>query len=162
VSSEADHERRDELEFTVEGWQRLKCFHPPENALQSKRPKHLRVHGHVSDIEPERVMAEPLADVEEIAGSRTNIENVFPPPPIKLELVDPAQIDGNPPLKIEIFPPTAARIFDGITLVDRAEFRPFDARDDLRGFEAKNKSSRQEDATEVMFRASGGARIGQF
>src|SRR5450432_817176 len=98
VPVKADHERRDEVEFVFEGWQQLERVHPPENALHPERADHFRIHRHFIDIEPDGVMADPLADVEKIAGARTDIENVFPPAPIKIEFLHPAQIDADPPV----------------------------------------------------------------
>src|SRR5450432_1223338 len=119
VAVKADHERCNRTMF--EDWQRLERIYPPENTLQAERPDHFPIHRHLIDIEAYGFMAEPLADVEKIACARTDVENMLPSAPIEIEFLHPSQINADPSVQVEVLPPTTARIFYGVTVINRLE-----------------------------------------
>ena len=107
-------------------------------------------------------MAEPLTDMEEIAGPGADIENALAPAPIELEFLHPSEIDSHPPIEVQILSPTAARIIDGVAIVDRLEAHRVDARDDLFDIEPKNKAPGQDHSAEVALHAAEEVRISEL
>ena len=57
--------------------QRLVGFDPPDHALHSEQFDHFREPGLLIEIHPEDVVAEVLADVEEISGAAADIEDAL-------------------------------------------------------------------------------------
>ena len=162
VPVEANHERSDEIKLPVESRERLECLHARDHALQPEHAKHFAEHRDVIEIKPEGAMAKPMTDVEEVAGSRPEIENALPSAPVEFELLHPTEIDVHPPIQLEIFSPASARILNGVAIVDRLELDRVDLPDDLLDIESKNKAPGQNHAPKVPSHAGHETRICEF
>ena len=93
--------------------------------------------GQVIHIETKSLMPEQLCDMQKISGAAAKIENALGPRQIEFNFANPANVDVNPAVKIEIFRPVFAWIFDGVALADLLENRPIDCFNNPAGLERK-------------------------
>ena len=99
-------------------------------------------------------MAEQLRDVEKISSAATQIENALRARQIHFHLVNPANVDPDPALKIEIFWPVCAGICDCVSLTNLSESNRINRLDDA--FRLERESVRAQQA-ERMFSRTGQA-----
>src|SRR5207248_2463377 len=69
-------------------------------------------------IETKSFMPEQLRDMQKISGATAKIENALWPRQIEFNFANAANVNVNPAVKIEIFRPVFAWIFDGVALAD--------------------------------------------
>ena len=109
---EADHESSDEIEFSSELGERPKRFNSLDYAMDTEKSRNFAEHGQPVYIETKSGMTEQLRNVEEVSCAAAEIQNPFRSRQIELKLANPAEIDFNPTLQIEIFRPVRAGICD--------------------------------------------------
>src|SRR5213592_4408687 len=63
-------------------------------------------------VEADPAMAQQLSDVEKISHSAANIEDLFRARQIELDLANPADVDFDPAIEVEIFRPVRTGICD--------------------------------------------------
>ena len=108
----ADHESSDEIEFSSELGERPKRFNSLDYAMDTEKSRNFAEHGQPVYIETKSGMTEQLRNVEEVSCAAAEIQNPFRSRQIELKVADPADIDFNPTLQIEIFRPVRAGICD--------------------------------------------------
>jgi hypothetical protein len=112
---------RDYIELRAEIGQGLERLDTPDFAPHPEELNHLREAGLFIQIQSENVVAEILADVEEIASAAADVENALPPAQIETQIPNAAEIDFHPPFQVEVFGPRIAWIFHGVALVNLPE-----------------------------------------
>jgi hypothetical protein len=126
---EADHESSDEVEFSSEVGERPKRFNSLDYTMDTEESRNFAEHGQPIYIETESGMAEQLRNVEEVSCAASEIQNPLRSRQIELKLSDPADIDFNPTLQIEIFRPVRAGLCDRVSptnLLERSWIDCFD------------------------------------
>src|SRR5206468_5123398 len=89
----------------------------------------------VIHIETKSLMPEQLCDMQKIPGAAAKIENALWPRQIEFNFANPANVDLNPAVKIEIFRPVFAWIFDGVALADLLKIGPINCFNNSSGLE---------------------------
>ena len=140
---ETNHVRRDHVELAAEIGQWLISFDPPDHALHAEQVDHLSEAVRFIEVHAEDVVAEVLADVEEVAGAASDIEHALPPAEVEPELANAFQINFHPRLDLEILRPFVSRILHGVAIVNFLELLAVDGRGDLRRVEAQRRAADQ-------------------
>ncbi|SRR6266404_2136253 len=160
VIVEANHEGGDEIEFSPEVRQRTESVNSLDYAMDTQESRNFAEHGHAVHIKTKSGMTEQLCNVEEISCAAAEIENPLRPRQIEFNLPNPADVDFDPTVQIEIFWPVRAGICDCVSLTNFLETSWIDCFDD--SFCVQRKSIRSEQS-ERMFSCAGQApAIHQF
>jgi len=126
---EANHEGSHEIEFSSEVGERTERFNSLDYAVDTEKSRNFAKHGHPIYIKTKSGMTEQLRNVEEVSCAAAEIQNPFRSRQIEFKLTDPADIDFNPTLQIEIFRPVRAGICDRVSptnLLERSWIDCFD------------------------------------
>jgi hypothetical protein len=105
-------------------------------------------------------MTEELRNVEEVSCAAAEIQNPFRSRQIEFKLTDPADIDFNPTLQIEIFRPVRAGICDSISLTNLLETSRIDCFD--HPFCIKREAIRSQQSQRMFSRAGQAPAIYQL
>jgi hypothetical protein len=151
VVIKANHKCRNEIEFLSEVGQRSKSFDAPDNATHAQQARNFPEHREAVHIKPQSGMTEELSDVKEIPCAAAKVEDALRARQIEFELANPANINPDPTVKIEIFWPVRARVRDGISFTDLLETNWIDRFDDP--FCVKPKLLRSEKSERMLPRA---------
>ena len=162
VIVETDHVGGDDIEAFRKLGQRFVAFDARDDARNAEQFRKVVEHGRLIEIEPEDVVSEPLADVEEVAGAAADIEDAFPRAAIEIEVTNAADVHLDPAPQFEIFFGSIAGIGDGVALMNGAELRGIDARDDGVGINPEDETPGEQDAVRVPLHALGQAGIGEL
>ena len=109
---EANHEGSHEIEFLSKVGERTERFNSLDYAVDTEKSRNFAEHGQPVYIKTKSGMTEQLRNVEEVSCAAAEIQNPLRSRQIEFELTDPADIDFNPTLQIEIFRPVRAGICD--------------------------------------------------
>jgi len=126
---EANHKGSHEIEFSSKAGERTERFNSLDYAVDTEKSRNFAEHGQPVYIKTKSGMTEQLRNVEEVSCAAAEIQNPFRSRQIELKLANPAEIDFNPTLKIEIFRPVRAGICDRVSptnLVERSWIDCFD------------------------------------
>src|SRR6266513_2660010 len=134
---EADHEGGDEIKFSFEIGKGGKRLNARDNAADTEQARDFRKHRQVIHIETKSLMPEQLCDMQKIPGAAAKIENALWPRQIEFNFPNPANVDLNPAVKIEIFRPVFAWIFDSVALANLLKIGPINCFNNSAGLEGK-------------------------
>src|SRR5882724_2533119 len=118
---EANHKGSHEIEFSSKAGETTERFNSLDNAVDTEKSRNFAEHGQPVYIETKSGMTEQLRNVEEVSCAAAEIQNPFRSRQIEFKLTDPADIDFNPTLQIEIFRPIRAGIRDSVSLTNLLE-----------------------------------------
>src|SRR5438093_10522756 len=105
MAVKTNHVCGDDIEFVIEIWQRLECLDPPDLAFHVKQLNHFLETRFFVEVQAENIMSKVLADVEEVSGAATDVENPPASPQIETEVSDSLQINFHPQVEVEVFRP---------------------------------------------------------
>ena len=105
VAIEANHKGGDEIEFSSQVREGTKCLDSLDYATNAEERRDFCKHRYAVQIETKSAMPEKLGDVEKISCAAAKIENAFSARQIELDVTNAANVDANPAVEIEIFPP---------------------------------------------------------
>ena len=88
-------------------------------------------------------MTQQLGYVEEIPRAAAKIENVLRTRQIEFDLANPADVNFDPAVEVEIFWPVCAWVFDGVSLANLLEADWIDCFDDPFCIERESPRSQQ-------------------
>ncbi len=121
VVVEANHKGGDEIEFSSQNQEGMKSSDSLDHAMNAEETSDFSEHGQAVQIETKSAMPEQLGDIEEISRAAANVENALPAGEIEFDVANTANIDGDPPVEIEIFPPIIGGLADRVTLANLPE-----------------------------------------
>ncbi len=107
-----------------------KRFNSLNYATDTEQARDFAKHGQPIYIETNSGVTEKLRDVEEVSCAAAEIENPLRTRQIEFKLANPADVDSDPTLEIEIFRPVRAGICDGVSLANLLEPSRIDCFDD--------------------------------
>ena len=110
VAVEANHKGGDEIEFSSQVREGTKSLDSLDYATNAEKRGDFCEHRYAVQIETKSGMPEKLGDVEKISFATAEIENAFSARQIELDVTNAANVDANPAVEIEIFPPVLGRI----------------------------------------------------
>ena len=139
----ANHEGSDEIEFLSKVGERTESVDSLDYAVNPQESRNFPEHRHAIDIKAESGMAEQLRNVEEVPCAAAEIKNALRARQIELERANPADVNSDPALKIEIFRPVRAGICDSISLANLIETGWVDCSDDPFGIKREAVGSQQ-------------------
>jgi len=143
VIVKANHEGSDEIEFSSKIREGTESVDSLNYAMDTEKSRNFAEHGQPVYIKTKSGMTEQLRNVEEVSCAAAEIQNPFRSRQIELKLANPAEIDFNPTLKIEIFRPVRAGICDSISLANLIETGWVDCSDDPFGIKREAVGSQQ-------------------
>jgi hypothetical protein len=115
VVVEANHKGGDEIEFSSQVTEGTKCLDSLDYATNAKQRGDFCEHWYAVQIETKSAVPEKLGDVEKISCAAAKVEDALRARQIELDVTNPANIDGDPPVEIEIFPPIVRGLVDRVT-----------------------------------------------
>src|SRR2546429_271156 len=121
VVVEANHEGRDEIEFSSEIREGTESVDSLNYAMDTEKSRNFPEHGQAVHIKTKSGMAKKVRNVEEVSCAAAEIENPLRSRQIEFELANPTDVNSDPTLKIEIFRPVRAGICDSISLTNLLE-----------------------------------------
>jgi len=110
VIVKANHESGNEIEFlseVAEGTKRLNLLNDTADIEQARD---FTEHGQPIHVEPNSGMAEELRDVKKVSGAAAEVENPPGTHQIKFEVANPADVNSDPAVEIEILGPIRAGV----------------------------------------------------
>ena len=140
---EANHESCDEIEFTSEIRERSESFNSLDYTADTEQARHFSEHREAVDIKSNSRMTQQLCCVEEITRAAAKIENVLRARQIEFDLANPADINFDPTVDIEIFWPVCAWVFDDVSLTNLLETGWIDCFDDTLRVQRRPARSQQ-------------------
>ena len=121
VAVEANHKGGDEIEFSSQVREGTKCLDSLDYATNAEERCDFCEHRYAVQIETKSAMPEKLGDVEKISCAAAKIENAFSARQIELDVTNAANVDANPAVEIEIFPPILGRVTCCVALANLLE-----------------------------------------
>jgi hypothetical protein len=121
VVVEANHKGGDEIEFSSEIAKGMKSADSLDHPTDAEERCDFRKHRYAVQVQTKSGMPERLGDVEKISCATAKIENAFSARQIELDVTNAANVDANPPVEIEIFPPILGGIVDRVPLANLLE-----------------------------------------
>ena len=121
VVVEANHKGGDEIEFSSEIGKGMKSADSLDHPTDAEETGDFCEHGHAVQVQTKSGMPERLGDVEEVSRAAAKVENALPARKIELDVTNAANVDGNPAVEIEIFPPILGGIVDRVPLANLLE-----------------------------------------
>src|SRR6266481_6782040 len=129
VIVKANHEGSNEIEFLSKVGERTESVDSLDYAVNTQESRNFPEHRHAIDIKAKSGMTEQLRNVEEVSCAAAKIKNAPGARQIELERANPADVNSDPALKIEIFRPVRAGICDRVSptnLLERSWIDCFD------------------------------------
>ncbi len=117
----ANHEGSDEIEFLSKVGERTESLDSLDYAVNTQESRNFPEHRQAIDIKAKSGMTEQLRNVEEVSCSAAEVQNPLRSRQIEFERANPADVNSDPTLKIEIFRPVRAGICDSISLTNLIE-----------------------------------------
>ena len=130
VIVEANHEGRNEIEFLSEARERMKRLDSLNYAAHAEQTRDFPEHWQPIHIKTNSGMAEQLCDMEKVSCAAADIENPAGTRQIEFELANPADVNSDPTIEIEIFRPVRAGICYGVSPANLLEASRIDCLDD--------------------------------
>jgi hypothetical protein len=121
VIVKANHERSDEIEFLSEVGQGTESFDALDYAAYAEQTRDFPEHGQAIHIKPNSGVAEQLSDIKKVPRAAAEIENPLRSRQIEFELANPADVDFDPTVQIQILWPVGAGICDSVSLTNLFE-----------------------------------------
>lgn len=115
VVVEANHKGSDEIEFFSQSREWMKRSDSLDHAMNAEETGDFCKHGLAIQIETKSAMPEQLGDVEKISCAAAKVEDALRARQIELDVTNATNIDGDPPVEIEIFPPIVRGLVDRVT-----------------------------------------------
>ena len=122
VAVKTDHVCGHVIELLSEIGQRDKGLNLANDAPDAKQVRELAEPADIGNVQPQNVMPQPLANVQEITGARPEIEYPLVPSKIDSQIQDPPDVRGEPPLHFQIFLHANTRIWNDVFRTDRLQF----------------------------------------
>src|SRR6188472_1514828 len=110
VIVEANHESGNHVEFLSETRQRTKRFDLLNDAADTEQTCDFPEHWQAIHVEANAGMTEELRDVEKVPCAATQIENALGTRHVEFKLANPANVNADPAVEIQVFGPVRARI----------------------------------------------------
>ena len=126
---EANHKGSYKIEFSSEVGEGTERFNSLDYAVDTEKSRNFAEHGQSVYIKTKSGMTEQLRNIEEVSCATAEIQNPLRSRQIEFELANPADIDFDPTLQIEIFRPVRAGICDRVSptnLLERSWIDCFD------------------------------------
>ena len=127
---ESNHKGSDEIEFSSKVGERTERFNSLDYAVDTEKSRNFAKHGQPVYIKTKPGMTEQLRNVEEVSCPAAEVQNPLWARQIEFERANPADVNFDPTLKIEIFRPVRAGICDSISLTNLIETNWIDCFDD--------------------------------
>lgn len=160
VIIEANHEGSDEIEFWSKVGERTESVDSLDYAVDTEESRNFPEHGQAIHIKAKSGMTEQLRNVEEVSCAAAKIQNALVARQIEFELANPADVNFDPTLQIEIFWPVRAGICDSISPSNLLETRWIDCFNDP--FCIKWEAIRSQQSESMLSRAGQGPAIYQL
>jgi len=148
---EANHKGSHEIEFSSKVGERTESFNSLDYAVHAEESRNFAKHGQPVYIKTKSGMTEQLRNVEEVSCAAAKIQNPLRSRQIEFELANPADIDFDPTLEIEIFWPVRAGICHSISLTNLLETSGIDCFNDP--FCIKREAIRSQQSERMLSRA---------
>src|SRR5262249_20519377 len=110
VIVEANHERRNKVEFLSETRQRTKRLDSLNNTAYPEQARDFAKHRQTIHIKADAGMTEQLRDVEKVSCATPEIENVLGACQIEFKLANPPDVHSDPAVEIEVLRPVCSGI----------------------------------------------------
>jgi len=157
---EANHERGNDIEFLTEFWERTKRPDSLNDAADTEEACDFPEHWQTIHVETNSGMTEELRDVEKVSCAAAQIENALGTRHVEFKLANPADVNSDPTIEIEIFRPVRAGICYSVSLANLLEASRIDCLDDPLCLQLEAVRAQQ---PERMFsRASQALAVDQF
>ncbi len=130
VIVEANHESGNDIEFLTEVREGTKRLDLLNNAADTEQARDFPEHWQAIDVETNSRMTKELRDVEKVSSAAAEIENPFRARQIEFKPTNPANVNCDPALQIQILRPICSGISDGITPMNLLEANGIDRFDD--------------------------------
>jgi len=130
VIVKADHEGGYHIELLSEIRERTKRFDLLNYAADTKQTRDFPEHWQAIHVEANSGMTEELRDVEKVSCAAAQIENALWTRHVEFKLANPADVDSDPTIEIEIFRPVRAGICYGISPANLLEASRIECLDD--------------------------------
>jgi hypothetical protein len=127
---EANHERRNDIEFLTEVWERTKRLDLLNDAADTEEARDFPEHWQAIHVEANSGMTEELRDVEKVSCAAAQIENALGTRHVEFKLANPPDVNSDPTIEIEIFRPVRAGICNGVSPVNLLEASRIERLDD--------------------------------
>ena len=151
VVVEANHEGSDEIEFSSEIREGKESVDSLNYAMDTEKSRNFPEHGQAVHIKTKSGMTKKLRNVEEVSCAAAKIENPLRSRQIEFKLPNPADVNFDPALEIEIFRPVRAGICDSISLTNLLKTSWIDCFYDP--FYIKREAIRSQQPERMLFRA---------
>jgi len=160
VIVKANHEGSDEIEFLSKVGERTESLDSLDYAVNTQESRNFPEHRQAIDIKAKSGMTEQLRNVEEVSCSAAEVQNPLRSRQIEFERANPADVNSDPTLKIEIFRPVRAGICDSISLTNLIETSWIDCFD--HPFCIKREAISSQQSERMLSRAGQAPAIYQF
>ena len=115
VIVKANHESGNEIEFLSEAGEGTKRLNLLNDTAHIEQTRDFPEHRQPIHVEANSGMAEELCDVKKISGAAAEVENSLGPRQIEFELANPADVNSDPTVEIEILGPIRAGICHSVS-----------------------------------------------
>ena len=159
---ERDEERGDEIERLSQIGQGNKRLDSPNDARHIEQFSEFIKHRMLINIETDRVVAEPATEINEIASTRSKIEDAKARRRIHAQFAGALDVHANPPFEIEIFFWTSAGILYCVAATDFAKAVALDARDDFINLDPRGRNKTDKKLANVSRGAGETFAAGEF
>src|SRR6185312_3730225 len=129
VIVKANHERGNDIEFLPEIGKRTERFDLLNDTPHTEHACDFPKHWQAIHVEADSGMTEELGDVEKVSRAAAQIENLLGTGHVEFKLANPADVNSNPAVEIEIFRPVCAGICYGVPPADLFELDRIDCLD---------------------------------
>src|SRR5258708_12775686 len=107
---EANHERRNDIEFLTDVWEWMKRLDLLNDSADTEQARDFPEHWQAIHVEANSGMTEELCDIEKVSCAAAQIENALGTRHVEFKLANPADVNSDPTVEIEIFRPVRAGI----------------------------------------------------
>src|SRR4029453_8617676 len=125
----ANHERGNDIEFLTEVRERTKRPDLLNDAADIEEACAFPETWQTIHVETNSGMTEELRDVEKVSCAAAQIENALRTRHVEFKLANPADINSDPAIEIEIFRPVRTGICYGVSLANLLEASRIDCLD---------------------------------
>jgi len=160
VIVKANHEGSDEIEFLSKVGERTESLDSLDYAVDTEESRNFPEHRDAINIETKSGMTEELRNVEEVSCAAAEVQNPLWARQIEFKRANPADVNSDPTLKIEIFRPVRAGICDSISPTNLIETSWIDCFD--HPFCIKREAIRSQQSQRMFSRAGQAPAIYQL
>jgi|SRR5437764_10448840 len=130
VIVEANHEGGNDIEFLTEVREWTKRLNSLNYTADTEQARDFSEHWQAIHVEPDSGMTEKLRNVEKVSCAAAQIENLLGTSHVEFKLTNPANVNSNPAVEIEIFRPVRAGICHQVLPANLLESGRIDCFDD--------------------------------